>query len=103
MLIQTPKEPVYDVVVIGSGASGGMAAWNLTNQGARVLMLDAGTHLDASLGRVWNLRRGGAADGGWFSRMEARVAAANVRDEARFDQCGLPQPGRLLRLQLRVF
>ena len=44
MLIQTPKEPVYDVVVIGSGASGGMAAWNLTNQGARVLMLDAGTH-----------------------------------------------------------
>ena len=44
MLIQTPKEPVYDAVVIGSGASGGMAAWNLTNQGARVLMLDAGTH-----------------------------------------------------------
>jgi choline dehydrogenase-like flavoprotein len=44
MLIQTPKEPSYDVVVIGSGASGGMAAWNLTKQGARVLMLDAGTH-----------------------------------------------------------
>ncbi|HEU0007996.1 MAG TPA: NAD(P)/FAD-dependent oxidoreductase, partial [Terriglobia bacterium] len=44
MLIQTPKDPVYDVVVIGSGASGGMAAWNLTKQGARVLMLDAGTH-----------------------------------------------------------
>src|SRR5258706_235185 len=44
MLIQTAKEPVYDAVVIGSGASGGMAAWNLTKQGARVLMLDAGTH-----------------------------------------------------------
>lgn len=44
MLILTPKEPSYDVVVVGSGASGGMAAWNLTKQGARVLMLDAGTH-----------------------------------------------------------
>jgi len=34
---------VHDVVVIGSGASGGMAAWNLTRQGVNVLMLDAGT------------------------------------------------------------
>ena len=33
----------HDVVVIGSGASGGMAAWNLTRQGVRVLLLDAGT------------------------------------------------------------
>ena len=42
MYILTQKKPVYDVVVIGSGASGGMAAWNLTRQGVRVLMLDAG-------------------------------------------------------------
>lgn len=34
---------VHDVIVIGSGASGGMAAWNLTRQGVNVLMLDAGT------------------------------------------------------------
>lgn len=33
---------VHDVIVIGSGASGGMAAWNLTKQGVNVLMLDAG-------------------------------------------------------------
>jgi len=33
----------YDVVVIGSGASGGIAAWNLTRKGARVLVLDAGS------------------------------------------------------------
>ena len=32
----------HDVVVIGSGAAGGMAAWNLARQGAKVLMLDAG-------------------------------------------------------------
>ena len=33
---------VYPVIVIGSGASGGMAAWNLTRQGVNVLLLDAG-------------------------------------------------------------
>lgn len=37
-----PPAKDYDVVVIGSGASGGMAAWNLTRQGVRVLLLDAG-------------------------------------------------------------
>lgn len=37
---------VYDVVVIGSGASGGMAAWNLTRQGVNVLLLDAGGRFD---------------------------------------------------------
>jgi choline dehydrogenase-like flavoprotein len=36
------SQKVYDVVVIGSGASGGMAAWNLTRQGMNVLLLDAG-------------------------------------------------------------
>jgi choline dehydrogenase-like flavoprotein len=39
-------EPVYDVVVIGSGAAGGMAAWNLTRQGVNVLVLDAGERFD---------------------------------------------------------
>src|SRR5262245_20126945 len=37
------SQPVHDVVIIGSGASGGMVAWNLTRQGMKVLMLDAGT------------------------------------------------------------
>jgi iron complex outermembrane receptor protein len=62
--------------------------------------LAAGTQLDASVGRSWTLRPTGSS---WFSRLETRVAAANVGDAARFDQCGLPQPGRLLQLQLRVF
>ena len=39
-IIDSPK--VHDVVIIGSGAAGGMAAWNLTRQGVNVLMLDAG-------------------------------------------------------------
>src|SRR5258705_9033085 len=33
---------VHPVVVIGSGASGGMAAWNLTRKGIGVVLLDAG-------------------------------------------------------------
>ena len=39
---------VYPVVVVGSGASGGMAAWNLTRQGINVVLLDAGTKFDRS-------------------------------------------------------
>jgi choline dehydrogenase-like flavoprotein len=41
--MQIQRSPqVYDVVIIGSGAAGGMAAWNLSRQGVRVLVLDAG-------------------------------------------------------------
>ena len=36
----------YPVIVIGSGAAGGMAAWNLTQQGIQVLLLDAGDKFD---------------------------------------------------------
>src|SRR5690606_36377575 len=42
MQVITPPR-VYPVIVIGSGASGGMAAWDLTRQGVDVLLLDAGT------------------------------------------------------------
>ena len=49
----------YDVLIIGSGASGGMAAYTLTQLGARCLMLDAGPPLDFERGRtlrpVWDL------------------------------------------------
>ncbi|MBO0858136.1 MAG: GMC family oxidoreductase [Chloracidobacterium sp.] len=34
--------PVYDVVIIGSGAAGGTAAWTLVQAGLNVAMLDAG-------------------------------------------------------------
>ena len=39
---------VYPVIVVGSGASGGMAAWNLTRKGINVLLLDAGTKFERS-------------------------------------------------------
>ena len=44
MIQADPK--VYPVIVVGSGASGGMAAWNLTRQGVDVVVLDAGTKFD---------------------------------------------------------
>jgi choline dehydrogenase-like flavoprotein len=42
------QQDVHPVIVIGSGASGGMAAWNLTQQGIDVLLLDAGDKFDRS-------------------------------------------------------
>src|SRR5436305_6997723 len=36
----------YDVLIIGSGASGGMAAYTLTKKGLNCLMLDAGPLVD---------------------------------------------------------
>ncbi len=47
-----PAPEIHDVVIIGSGAAGGMAAWNLTRQGARVVLLDAGTRFNSA--RYWS-------------------------------------------------
>lgn len=43
-----PRRPVYDVCVVGSGAGGAMAAYELTRQGARVVVLEAGPWWDNS-------------------------------------------------------
>jgi choline dehydrogenase-like flavoprotein len=42
---KTPEDP-YDVVIVGSGAGGGMAAYELTKAGAKVCLLEAGQHYD---------------------------------------------------------
>jgi len=42
----------YDVLIIGSGASGGMSAYTLTKKGLNCLMLDAGPLVDFSRARV---------------------------------------------------
>ena len=39
-------EKVYDVLIVGSGASGGMAAYTLTQKGLKCLMLEAGPATD---------------------------------------------------------
>ena len=38
----------YDAIVVGSGAAGGMAAHVLTGHGLKVLMLEAGKHVDTT-------------------------------------------------------
>ncbi len=69
------------------------------NTGADV-RLDAGTWLNADLSRTWSLP---PTVWGFFRRMETRVSVDNLSDTALYDQCGLPRPGRLARLRVRVF
>ena len=38
-----------------------------------------------------------------LAKVDALVSVTNLTDNAIFDQCGLPQPGRTLRVQLRLF
>ena len=43
-LIKSPKE--YDVVIVGSGAGGGMAAKVLSDAGLNIAIVEAGSHYD---------------------------------------------------------
>ena len=54
-------------------------------------------HLDLSLSRLFG------SLGGFLSRTEAVMNIDNVTDGLVFDQCGLPQPGRTIRFQLRIW
>jgi iron complex outermembrane receptor protein len=62
--------------------------------------LAAGVNLGAEVGRTWQIRAQGSD---WLSRLETRVGVDNVLDRAIYDQCGLPQPGRLVHFQVRLF
>ena len=44
--IASPK--VYDVIIVGSGAGGGMAAYVLSKAGAKCLLLEAGSWYDTA-------------------------------------------------------
>jgi choline dehydrogenase-like flavoprotein len=46
IIASSQAKPEYDVIVVGSGAGGGQAAYTLTMEGARVLMLEAGRYYD---------------------------------------------------------
>ena len=61
--------------------------------------IDAATRVDLQLARGFGVRRGSAL----LSRMELSAALDNALDATTYDQCGIPQPGRTLRLQLRLF
>jgi iron complex outermembrane receptor protein len=61
------------------------------------LELRASERFDFDIAREFRPRRGG-----FGSRFELRAALDNASDAAVYDQCGLPQPGRTVRLQLRL-
>ncbi|MGM0669166.1 MAG: hypothetical protein ACQET1_05565, partial [Gemmatimonadota bacterium] len=58
---------------------------------------DGSGHLDLGLHRVFDLIMGP------FRRVDGEVRLDNATDAVVMDQCGLPQPGRTLRIQLRVW
>jgi iron complex outermembrane receptor protein len=57
--------------------------------------LAGGTWLNATLSRTWSL--------GSARRLQTSASADNLADSALYDQCGLPRPGRLLSVSVRVF
>jgi len=65
---------------------------------AREIRLGADSWVDLEV--AWGRSLGSGRAG---SQLELVVTAANITDSANFDQCGLPQPGRLLQFQVRVF
>lgn len=54
--------------------------------------------VDLSVDRTWGAR----SRGGIFSTVTTTLAVDNVTDATRYDQCGLPRPGRTVRLQVSV-
>ncbi|MFW5947536.1 MAG: TonB-dependent receptor domain-containing protein, partial [Gemmatimonadota bacterium] len=59
--------------------------------------LDPNTRADVQLARSFRLPGAGT-----FRRIGVELAIENATDSAVYDQCGLPQPGRTLRLQVRL-
>ena len=61
--------------------------------------LASGAVVHADLSREFRIR----SAGGLFSRLEGTIAVDNLGNKAMYDQCRLPEPGRLLRVQVRLF
>jgi iron complex outermembrane receptor protein len=58
---------------------------------------ESSRHLDLRLGRVFGFQKGA------LTTAQATVHIDNATDALVLDQCGLPQPGRTLRFQIRIW
>jgi choline dehydrogenase-like flavoprotein len=77
MQVVTPSK-VYDVVIVGSGAGGGMAAYALTKAGADCVMLEAGPS--------WSVEKDGAMFK-WNYESPRRAAPHRGRPFGEYDAC----------------
>ncbi len=60
--------------------------------------LSSSTSADVSVRRRFTIGRRGRLD-----RIDVSASLRNVTDAVVFDQCGLPQPGRLFQIQFRIW
>src|ERR1700754_4434168 len=80
------KPPVtYDVVIVGSGAGGGMAGYVLANAGLKVLMLEGGPFFDPAkdsqqLKFPWNVQEEGSELQGPLATLTVPLAAGNWKE-----------------------
>lgn len=87
MSLLYPKRQQYDAVIIGSGAGGGMAAYELTKAGANVCLLEAGAPWDNTtdsdmLEWPWQTdRRGGSTRERPFGEHDACIGGWSIEGE----------------------
>ncbi len=87
-MVQVKKSPeIYDAIIVGSGAGGGIAAYVLTQAGAKCLMLEAGRWYDTAKESKmfeWNYQaphRGAVRPHTTFGYFDAAVGGWEVEGE----------------------
>jgi iron complex outermembrane receptor protein len=68
----------------------------------RQVALRAGAAGDAALAREWAVRGARGAGARLLGALRATLAVDNLTDATVYDQCGLPQPGRTVRVGLEL-